>query len=195
MEDKQLSVARLKFSGFLSPAQLEYKISQYETAAKKTYDPQKGSFSTHLSNHLNKLNRDVHNSMNNLGISENNGLSIHKMQKAHDEFSLQHDKSPTTEELSSLTGIPQKFVSKYQSSLGNSMAISRDANIAPEYMNFSDFTSGLDKEEIGIASSTVGLGKKSKTISRTSFFRKAKAIKDKMRHNFLNKETRIIHDS
>lgn len=195
MEDKQVTVARQKFSGFLSPAQLDYKISQYETAAKKTYDSNKGSYQTHLANHLNKLNRDVHNSMNTLGISENNGLSIHKMQKAHDEFSLQHDRAPSSSELSKATGISNKFVSKYQDTLGKSMAISRDVNISPDEIDFNSYSSGLDQNEIDIAKSTLGLGKKPKGVARTSFFRRAKAIKGKIRKNYIDSNTRILHDS
>jgi hypothetical protein len=195
MEDKQLNVARQKFSGFLSPAQLEFKISTYENAAKKTYDPKKGSYSSHLANHLNKLNRDVHSSMNNLGVSENNGLSLHKMRKANDEFFMQHDREPTSQELSTITGVNTKFINKYKDTLSNSMAISRDVNLAPDDIKFNSFTYGLNDEDKALASSSVGLGSKPKGMSKTSYFRKMKEVKDKIQSNYLHGSTRIIHDS
>ncbi len=195
MDNQQSRVARSKFSSFLSPAQLEFKIHRYESAAKRTYDPQKGAYQTHLANHLNKLNRDVHNSMHSLGISETNGLSIHKMSKAHDEFFLQHDRKPTAEELSSVTGVPPRFISKYQDSIGKGMTISREANISPISLDFDSFTEGLEKDDIDTAGSTVGTREKPTGTARSSFFRKAKKARDKMKKNYLSTQTRIIYDS
>jgi len=187
----QLNVARQKFSGFLSPAQLEYKIHEYSSRAEKSYDSKKGGYSSHLAQNLNKLNRDVHNSMNNLGISENNGLSIHKMKKAHDEFNMMHDRNPTSTELSKATGIKESFVSKYQDTLGQSVAISREQHVAPDDIKMKNFSSGLSLDE----KKMVGSSTPPKGMARSSFFKKMKGVKSKVQSNYLAQATRTLYDS
>jgi len=192
VENSQISVARRKFSGVLPSAQLEYKLYSYSKSAEKSYDPKKGSFDSHLANHLNKLNRDVHNSVNALGISEVNGLSIHKMNKAKDEFSMKHDRDPSTEELSSLTGLNGKFINKY--STGSTLAISREMHIGVDDIDFASVSRGLDKDDMAIASASLN-GGKMKGMSRATFFRKSKNVKQKMRGNFLRDNTVVLHGS
>lgn len=191
-ENRQISVARRKFSGVLPSAQLEYKLYTYRKNAEKSYDPRKGTYDSHLANHLSKLNRDVHNSINALGISEVNGLSINKLRKAKDEFYMKHDREPSTDELVSLTGLNAKFINKYSDGIG--LAISRDVHIGTNDINYSSVVEHLSDTDKEIANVALN-GGKMKGMSRATFFRKSKEVKKKMRNHFLRNNVITIHDS
>ena len=103
------------YSSELSPAELDYKLYTYSQNAERTFDKTKNaSFKTHLSNHLNKLKRDVHESSSNLKVSEDVGMAINKLRTANDELYMMHGRDATDAELAKHTGFKSKFVNKYK---------------------------------------------------------------------------------
>lgn len=79
--------------------------------AAKSYDPTKGaSLSTHVYGNLRRLQRLSAQRGNLTRISENSSLERLQIQRAMREWQADHGEEPTTEELSTVTGLSRKRI-------------------------------------------------------------------------------------
>ena len=83
-----------------------------------SYDPSKGtSLNTHVSNYLQKLNREVRDMRSPIRVPEREYYEYNALQKAKADYELENDKEPTALELSDITGIPMKRIKKLNSAV------------------------------------------------------------------------------
>ncbi len=186
---------RRTFSSELPPAELELKLFTYANNAERTFDKKKNaSFKTHLSNHLNKLHRDVHNSGSNLKVSETVGLSINKLRKAGDEFYMTHGRDPSNRELSKHTGMPEKFVNKYKR-IGEIKAVATDKfSGGANYISMQTMLPDLTGREKKVAD-TISQGMSTKEalkhtgLSSSVYYRDRDKLRGRMRKSYLRNNT------
>ncbi len=186
---------RRTYSSELPPAELELKLFTYANNAERTFDPSKNaSFKTHLSHHLNKLKRDVHESGSNLKVSEDVGMSINKLRTAGDEFYMKHGRSPNTRELSKHTGFTQKFVSKYKK-MGEIKTVSTDKfGGGTNYASMQSLLPDLKGKEKRVADTiTQGMSTPDALahtgMSNGAFYKERNKLKTRMRTAYLRNNT------
>lgn len=84
--------------------------------AVKSYDPSKKTqLSSHVFNHLQRLQRLSAQRGNLIYVPENAALQRRAIEKARDEYELEHGEEPTVEELADLMGISIKKINKLMS--------------------------------------------------------------------------------
>jgi len=187
---------RRQYSSEIPPAELDLKLYNYSKDAERTFDKSKNaSFKTHLSNHLTKLKRDVHQSGSNLKVSEDVGMSINKLRTSGDEFYMRHGREPTTSELSKHTGMDQKFVSKY-SKMGSIKTVMTDKfETGTNYASIQDLLPNLSKKEQRVAdtitnSMSTPEALKHTKMSNGAFYKERNKLKDRMRMAYLRSNTK-----
>ena len=187
---------RRTYGSELPPAELEAKLFTYSQNAERTFDPSKNaSFKTHLSNHLNKLKRDVHNSGSNFKVSEDVGMSINKIRTSKDELYMMHGQEPTDKEIAKHTGISQKLVSKYSRMSEIKGVVTDKFEGGTNYASVSSMLPDLSKKESLVADtieqdmSTAEALKHTK-MPNTVCYRERNKLRDRMRSSYLRSNTK-----
>lgn len=117
---------------------LKVKAANIAIHALKSFDPSKGvSPSTHVFNHLKRLNRIAGQRSNIIHVPENKSTSKLLLNRAINEFIEDNDREPSTEELADITGFPIKKIDK----LLNDGPIVSESNTLSEDSRQSSFTS------------------------------------------------------
>ena len=186
---------RRTYSAELPPAELELKLFTYANNAERTFDKTKNaSFKTHLSHHLNKLKRDVHQSGSNLKISEDVGMSINKLRTSGDEFYMKHGREPNIQELSKHTGMPEKFVNKYKK-LGKIKTVATDKfGGGTNYVSLQGLLPDLSGRELKVADTiTHDMSTKDALkhtgMSNTAYYKERNKIRSRMRNSYVRLNT------
>ena len=186
---------RRTYSSELSPAELELKLYTYANNAERTFDKTKNaSFKTHLSHHLNKLKRDVHQSGSSLKISEDVGMSINKLRTSSDEFYMKHGREPNSKELSEYTGMPEKFVNKYKR-IGSIKAVATDKfSGGTNFVSLQGLLPDLTGRELKVADTiTRDMSTKDALkhtgMSNTAYYKERNKIRTRMRNSYVRLNT------
>ena len=186
---------RRTYSAELPPAELELKLYTYAGNAERTFDKTKNaSFKTHLSHHLNKLKRDVHNSGSNLKVSEDVGMSINKLRTSGDEFYMKHGRMPDNRELAKHTGMPEKFVDKYKK-MGKIKTVATDKfNGGVNHVSLQSLLPDLTGRDKKIADTiTMNMSTpealKHTGMSNTAYYKGRNKIRSRMRSSYVRLNT------
>lgn len=121
-----------------SGTSLKIKAAGIAINALKSFDTKKGaSPSTHVFNHLKRLNRIAGQRANIIHVPENKSNSKLLLNKTISEFIEDNDREPSTEELADITGFPIKKIDK----LLNDNAVISESSTLSEDSRQSGFTS------------------------------------------------------
>lgn len=188
-KEKYLSYYRNKFKDNFAPAELEFHLHKYYEMAKKSYNPSKGSFSTHLAAYMQKLNR-VANYKGGLLKETEYGKSLNdKVMNAYYEIKTLEMRTPEPEDIAKRTGIPVKKVKEILQNNVHS-AIVHGIDTQKMFID-TDILTGLDDTEQKVletiqknmkpeeAYKYTGLGK-------TKYYEVRNSIRDRLRKAYLD---------
>jgi DNA-directed RNA polymerase specialized sigma subunit len=89
-----------RWSGAIAREVLEIEAARLAKQAFETYDPKAGAkLSTHVSNYLQKMSRDVYTHQNLARLPEYQTLKVQTFQRAHSDLEGQFGRPPSTAEL------------------------------------------------------------------------------------------------
>ena len=182
-------------SADIPSAELDLKLYTYAKNAERTFDKSKNvSFNTHLSNHLKKINRDVHNSGSIMKSSEDVGMSINKIRTARDEFYMKNGVEPSNSELSKFIGVPERIIDKHDK-MGN-VKIIHDDNVGNgmNYVSIKSMLPDLRGEEKKVADTIekdmpTEEALKYTGMKNTTFYKTRNSLRDRMRKSYLRLNT------
>jgi hypothetical protein len=113
----------------LGAASDPYMRSHARTVAAKSiqsFDPTKSQLQTHVSTQLKRLYRDYRARRSPVPVPERIQQDRFHLVRHEEEFLDKHDREPTTEELSDLTGLPMRRIQKLRD---NEVAINTEATL------------------------------------------------------------------
>ena len=186
---------RRTFSSEIPPAELELKLFTYANNAERTFDKNKNaSFKTHLTHHLNKLKRDVHQAGSNLKVSEDVGMAINKIRTSSDEFYMKHGREPTTKELAKATGIKEHLVNKYKKMGEIKTVATDDFGNGMDYVSVQNLLPDLNGREKKVAD-TIEQNMNNKDalkytgLSNGAYYKERNKLRDRLRQAYLRLNT------
>jgi len=186
---------RRTYSSELPPAELDLKIYTYANNAERTFDKNKNaSFKTHLTHHLNKLKRDVHQSGSNLKVSEDVGMAINKIRTSSDEFYMKHGRDPSTKELAKATGLKEGLVNKYKR-MGEIKTVATDKfGSGMNYASIQSLLPDLQGKEKKVADTiTQDMGNKDALkytgLSNGAYYKERNKLRTRLRQAYLRTNT------
>lgn len=116
-----------KWSGAIARPVLEAKAKKLALDAIKSYDPNQGAaLSTHVTNRLKKLSREVYTHQDAVRLPEYKKLKVHSYLKAKEELMNRHGREPTNEELADHLGWSPRMLGEVQRSMNPELVESQD---------------------------------------------------------------------
>lgn len=190
-EQSTINYFKQAYSAEMSPAELDYKIDMYVNNARRTFDPSKNaSFTTHLSNHLGKLRRDIHSQGSSMKTSEELGFNLNKIKKAKDEFYMTHGTNATIDDLAKSTGFSKKIVKKYDAMSSIKTVNTDKFDTGSEVYDIHTLLPDIPKEDAKMAD-VISQGMSTKAgmehtgLQKTQFFKKKNDFAQKLRESYL----------
>lgn len=116
-----------KWSGGLPRPALELKAKQHAYDAIENYDPDRGAaLSTHVTNRLQKLSRDVYNHQEAVRIPEYKQTKKNAYKKAFEQLKGELGRDPTNDELADELGWSKARVNEVQALMQDELVESED---------------------------------------------------------------------
>ena len=123
-----------RWSGAIARESLEIEAAVLAKQAFETYDPKMGTkLSTHVSNYLQKLSRDVYTHQNLARLPEYQTLKVQAYQRAHTDLEGRLGRPPTVAELSDHMAWSQPAVEQLRKQLRKETVESLDMSTMPAY--------------------------------------------------------------
>jgi len=189
-KDDYVKYYKQKFKDHFSPAILDYHVEKAFNNAIKTYNPNKASFQTHLSNYMNKLNRVANSKGGLVKKTEYSSLYKNKVINTMNEIETLTGQKPTEEELAKKLGMPVSKVKEIIESEQH-VAIVHGVDTSKIEITPETLLSGLSKDEEKVlhtitknmspdkAYKYTGLGK-------TKYYEQRKKIEKKLKSSYIN---------
>lgn len=189
-EEKHLNYYRTKFKDNFSPALLEFHLREALEKAKKSYDPSKGSFSTHLATYMQKLNRVANYKGGLIKDTEYNKNLTNKVMNTFYELKTLHEITPTPEDIAKKTKMPLKKVKEILKN-NTFAAIVPGVDTAKIHID-ADILNGLDGDEKKVLETIqkdINPPEKAyeyTNLSKTKYYEVRNRVRDKLRKAYLN---------
>ena len=188
-KEKLLSYYRTKYKDYFSPSMLDFHLNRLYDEAKKTFDPSKSDFKTHLATHMQRMSRIAIYKGSLLKKTEYGKDMMNRIMNAYNKIKTVEMKEPTPEEIAKATGIPLK---KVEETLRNNVhaAIVPGVETSKLYID-ADIISGISNEEKKVLDTIVKNMPPEKAykhtgLNKTKYYQIRNSIREKLRKAYLN---------